>query len=142
MNPSTSWKVTEPTAWVLLQLRFPTTMNMLEITWADEACDEFAIEMETLQNYLKPDVLNVNEAKYWIFGNKIKLESLKKKTKVKLKEVEGTTGIRLDFPGNSICQIEEVSLGLNPESDKAWDSLTNSGFLSSYWLRTIKSLPF
>ena len=107
---------------------------MLEITWADEACNEFAIELETLQNYVKPDVLNVNEAKYWIFGNRIKFESLEKRTSVNLEEVEGTTGIRLDFPGNSICQIEEVSLGHNPESDEAlsWNSWTNSGLSTIY----------
>ena len=108
-DESSTWAVTSP-SWIMLHLDYPTTLNMIRITYGDIPCTEVMIELELGDVSVQPLVFNLDVLNYIIKENIIITSEEDKEVELKFMDEEKIAGVRLKFSLPTTCNIQEISL--------------------------------
>ena len=97
-------------SWLVIHLKYPTTLNLVHITHGDPPCTEFGIQLEVDGVFVEPLGIEVDLSKYVIKENQIIIPPETKESKIRFSTLKKITGIRLYFSLPANCQVQEVSL--------------------------------
>ena len=130
-DSSKMWDVTSP-SWIMILLDYPTTLNIIKLTFGDVPCTQFDIELEIDGFIVKPTELKLDISNYILKQNQIKTSPEGNEVEITFMTKEKVTGVKLNFVLPVTCQVQEISLSYSTVVQEPWsmDSMPGKRMLA------------